>query len=192
MSSLPQGYRFVDLPKEEFQQYWKKWGDIIFKANDTSLDLQRIYSEQEKVELRKLGQNLTQLVGFNICIFKGDEFCGWFTGDQYSNDTFYMRNSAILPDHRRQGLYTALMNEVLKRTKELGFQILLSRHVTTNNSIIVAKLKAGFVISALEVSDRFGTLVHLTYLFNETRKKTMKFRSGDLKPDQTLKDAMGL
>lgn len=192
MSALPQGYRFVELPKDEFQEYWKKWGEIIFKANDTSLDLQRIYSEQEKNDLRKLGQNLSNLVDFNLCIFKEDEFCGWFTGDQYSNDTFYMRNSAILPDHRRLGLYSALMFEVLKRTHELGFQTVLSRHVTTNNSIIIAKLKAGFVITALEVSDRFGTLVHLTYFFNETRKKTMRFRSGDLKPDQTLKDAMGI
>lgn len=192
MSALAPGYRFVDLPKDEFQEYWTKWGEIIFKANDTSLDLQKIYSEQEKSDLRKLGQNLTSHVGFNFCIFKDDEFCGWFTRDQYTNDTFYMRNSAILPNHRRKGLYSALMYEVLKRTQELGFQTVLSRHVTTNNSIIIAKLKAGFVITALEVSDRFGTLVHLTYFFNETRKKVMQFRSGDLKPDQTLKEALGI
>ena len=103
-----------------------------------------------------------------------------------------MRNSAVLPDHRRKGLYSALMFEVLKRTKELGFQTVVSRHVTTNNSIIIPKLKAGFVITSLEVSDRYGTLVHLTYFFNETRRKVMQFRSGDLKPDQVLKKALGI
>ena len=103
-----------------------------------------------------------------------------------------MRNSAILPEHRRKGLYTALMCEVLDCIEKLGFQIALSRHTTTNNSIIIPKLKAGFVITSLEVSDRFGTLVHLSYFFNEQRKKVMKFRSGDLRPDTTLKAALRL
>lgn len=105
-----------------------------------------------------LNQNLSQLIRFNLCIFKSDEFCDWFTGDQYNYETFYMRNSAILPDHRRKGLYTALMYEFLDRVEKIGFQIVLSRHTTTNNSIIIPKLKAGFVITSLEVFDRFGTL----------------------------------
>jgi hypothetical protein len=84
------------------------------------------------------------------------------------------------------------MYEVLERVKAQGFQIVLSRHTTTNNSVIIPKLKAGFVITALEVSDRFGTLVHLSYFFNETRKRIMEFRSGDLKPDQKIKDALGI
>ncbi|MEZ0393373.1 MAG: hypothetical protein ACAH59_14230, partial [Pseudobdellovibrionaceae bacterium] len=93
---------------------------------------------------------------------------------------------------RRKGLYTALMHEVLKRVQNLGFQIVLSRHTTTNNSIIIPKLKAGFVISAIEVSERFGTLVHLSYFFNQTRKKIMEFRAGDRKPDEQMKSVLGI
>ena len=82
------------------------------------------------------------------------------------------------------------MYEVLSRVQKLGFQIVFSRHTTTNNSIIIPKLKAGFIITALEVSDRFGTLVHLSYFFNEKRNRIMKFRSGDLKPDHEIKTAL--
>lgn len=157
-----------------------------------SMDVRRVLSEEERAQVRNLHKNLSQMYNFNLCIFRGEEFCGWFAGDQYNNETFYMRNSAILPEHRRKGLYTALMYEVLKRVKAQGFQIVLSRHVTTNNSIIIPKLRAGFVITALEVSDRFGTLVHLSYYFNKTRRRIMEFRSGDLKPDQKIKEALGI
>lgn len=187
---LPPEYKFVELPNEEFQKLWSEWGEKIFQSNDTSMDFQKVLSEEERLQVKILHKNLSQLIRFNLCVFKGDEFCGWFTGDQYNNETFYMRNSAILPDHRRKGLYTALMYEVLERVEKMGFQIVLSRHVTTNNSIIIPKLKAGFVITSLEVSDRFGTLVHLSYFFNEKRRRVMQFRSGDLRPDSELKAAL--
>lgn len=190
--SLPSEYKFVELPDAEFQKYWDLWGSIIFKANDTSMDTKKVLSEAEQAQVKTLYANMNQMISFNICIFKGDEFCGWFTGGQYNPETFYMRNSAILPNHRRLGLYTALMHEVLKRVQKLGFQIVLSRHTTTNNSIIIPKLKAGFIITAIEISDRFGTLVHLSYYFNETRNRIMQFRSGDLKPDHKIKTALGM
>jgi ribosomal protein S18 acetylase RimI-like enzyme len=191
-AKLPPGYRFVELPNEEFQKLWGDWGKKIFSDNDTSMDLRRVLSEEERTQVRNLHKNLSQMYNFNLCVFHDNEFCGWFTGDQYNNETFYMRNSAILPGHRRKGLYTSLMYEVLERVQAQGFQVVLSRHSTTNNSVIIPKLKAGFVITALEVSDRFGTLVHLSFFFNETRKRIMEFRSGDLKPDQKIKDALGI
>jgi ribosomal protein S18 acetylase RimI-like enzyme len=190
MTSLPAEYRLVELPTEEFYKHWDEWGPKVFSDNDTSMDSRRVLSEEERKKVQELNKNLSQMFKFNLCLFKGEEFCGWFTGDQYNPETFYMRNSAILPGHRRKGLYTAMMNEVLRRVQEKGFQIVLSRHVTTNNAIIIPKLKAGFVITALEVSDRFGTLVHLSYFFNETRREIMKFRSGDLKPDEKIKSAL--
>lgn len=189
--TLPDGYRFVELPKKEFQALWNQWGEKIFSDNDTSMNARKVLSEQEMSQWRELSKNTAQLIQFNMCIFKDDEFCGWFTGDQYSSDTFYMRNSAILPGHRRKGLYTALMYAVMEKVKEMGFQIILSRHTTVNNDIIIPKLKAGFVITALEVSDRFGTLVHLSYFFNETRRQIIEFRAGDRKPDAKIKEALG-
>src|SRR5687767_635521 len=114
---LPSGYRFVELPNEEFQKLWGEWGKKIFSENDTSMDVKRVLSAEERAQVRNLHKNLSQMYSFNLCIFHGDQFCGWFMGDQYNNETFYMRNSAILPEHRRKGLYTALMYEVLKRAK---------------------------------------------------------------------------
>jgi GNAT superfamily N-acetyltransferase len=189
---LPDGFRFVDLTLEEYQKRWNEWGPKIFDEQSTDLDLRKVLSEEERAQVRELDKNRAQLLKINIGVFKGELFCGWFGGDQYDWETFYMRNSAVLPEFRRLGIYTALMTEVLERARKLGFQIVLSRHTVTNNSIIIPKLKAGFIIAGMELSDRFGTLVHLKYYFNETRRKVMVYRAGDLKPDAQLKEAMGI
>ncbi|MBN8542562.1 MAG: GNAT family N-acetyltransferase [Deltaproteobacteria bacterium] len=192
VNKLPPEFRFVELSNSDFQKYWSDWGPKIFDDESTNLDTRKILSDEEKLHLKNLSVHTANLIRLNLGIFRGEEFCGWFTGGQQDYETFYMRNSAILPDFRGQGLYTALMYEVLERARKMGFQIVSSRHTTTNNLIIVPKLKAGFVISAIEVSERFGTLVHLKYFFNQTRKKVMVFRAGDLKPDTQLRNALGI
>lgn len=103
-----------------------------------------------------------------------------------------MRNSAILPEHRRKGLYTQLLEETLRRVSADGFQKIYSRHSATNNDVIIPKLKAGFTISSLEVSDVFGVLVHLVYFPKKLRRKIMVYRVGDAKPDDEIKKCLGL
>lgn len=53
--------------------------------------------------------------------------------------------------------------------------------------MIIPKLQCGFVISSLELSDVFGTLVHLKYFTNKTRRKIMDYRCGLKKPDESIK-----
>jgi len=190
--ALPDGFKFADLSNEEFRENWDKWGPEIFHANSNHLNIRAVLSDEERVQIGGLHQKWSELPKINIGIFKDKDFCGWFTGEQFDYETFYMRNSAILPQYRRKGLYTALMSEVLKRTENMGFQIVTSHHKMTNNSIIIPKLKAGFVISGIEVSDRFGTHVRLSYFFNAKRRKAMDFRVGDLKTDSELSKALSL
>lgn len=190
--TLPSGYRIVELTLAEYKAHWDLWGPQFFLNNSTNLDVLKILSEEEKAQTQLLGKNLAQLVSLHLGVFFGDEFCGWFSGNQMDHETFYMRNSAIIPAHRRKGLYTALMQTVLSRVKSLGFQIVLSRHHTTNNPIIIPKLKIGFIISAIELSDRFGAVVHLRYYFNENRRAAMDVRSGELRPQGVVRSALGL
>ena len=79
---------------------------------------------------------------------------------------------------------------ILDAVQREGFQIVHSRHVATNNQILVAKLKAGFVITAIEVSDVFGVLVHLSYFFNPLRRKVLDVRVGQARPDAEVKRYM--
>lgn len=116
------------------------------------------------------------------------QLAGWTVGVQESGETYHMVNSVVLPEFRRRGVYRALVAAALARVEAEGFQRVYSRHVTTNNAVIVPKLQAGFVISGLEISDLYGSLVHLTWLADPVRRAVMAVRSGERRPDaDTLK-----
>lgn len=114
-------------------------------------------------------------------------FVGWSWSRQETRATLYMFNAAVLPEYRRRGVYGQLVQTVLETAEAEGFQMIYSRHCATNNAVIVPKLKAGFVISKLELSDTYGVLVHLHYYPNETRRKVVDYRSGLTSPDGELK-----
>ena len=144
-------------------------------------------SDEERKQVKALDARLGSPVKIRLGVFHGDQCVGWSWGFQESALRFYMCNSAILPEHRRQGLYTKLLQAVVERAEQLGFQEIYSRHVATNNAVIIPKLKAGFVMTAMEVNDLFGTLVHLTYYPNPLRKKVLDYRVGQVQPDDEIK-----
>jgi hypothetical protein len=103
-----------------------------------------------------------------------------------------MIQTAIFQEHQNKGIYKALLPIILEILKEKGFQKVFSRHKATNNQVIIPKLRQGFMITAFEVIDIFGVLIHLTYYFNENRQKLINYRVGQLKPDALLKEALSL
>lgn len=121
-------------------------------------------------------------------LFYKNQFVGWSWGFQENAETSYMCNSAIFKEHQRKGLYTHLMKAILSQTTDLGFQRIYSRHMSTNNPILIAKLKADFQITKFELSDSFGCMLHLTCFTNPLRRKVLDFRSGHIRPDAELKE----
>ena len=186
MQSLPEGYEIREMNHEEFNPLWQKRAKEVF--DETSIfSLMEALSEAEKSKMADLAKQMGELFLLRLGLFYRGEFVGWASGGQESKETFYMRNSAILPAHRRKGLYTQLMSRVLEIVTERGFQKIYSRHTTANNAVIIPKLKAGFVITSIEISDIFGALVHLSYFPNPIRFKMMNYRTGEIKPDDEIK-----
>ena len=119
-------------------------------------------------------------------------FISWSWGYQESAFRFYMCNSAVFSEFRRKGLYTRLLNEMVARATRLGFQEIYSRHIITNNAVIIPKLKEGFIISSMEISDSFGTTVNLSYYPKKLRKKILDYRAGQIKPDLEIKKCLNI
>lgn len=188
-NKLPKGYIIKDMPTEEFHKLWQKPAGKLF--NDTSLfyDHTQVNTQKESEKFEKLRKQFDSEKHFrlNLALFYKNKFIGWSWGLQETATVFYMCNSAIFKEHRRKGLYTMLMNEMLKRVCEQGFMRIYSRHIITNNDILIAKLKAGFKITNFELSDRFGTMVHLTYFPQKIRNEILDFRSGYKRPDKKMK-----
>jgi hypothetical protein len=125
-------------------------------------------------------------------VFQGETIIGWHCGDQQSATEFYMRNTGILPEYQGKGIYTAMLKVIPQIIGDFGFQVISSEHNATNNRVIVPKLKAGFIISALKISDRFGTLVRLEKYTNASRQALMDYRSGRSIPSHDLRQLLGL
>jgi ribosomal protein S18 acetylase RimI-like enzyme len=188
-SKLPKGYVIKEVPTEDFGKLWEKSAPKIFSDNLDYYGTDLIDTKTEKRKFKELIKDFNGAKAYriNLALYHKGEFVGWSWGYQQNSLSFYMCNSAIFPNHRRKGLYTILMNEVVKRAVAKGFQSIYSRHIMTNNDVIIAKLKAGFKITAMELSERFGTMVHLTYFPQKTRQEILDFRSGFKYPSKKIK-----
>ena len=100
-------------------------------------------------------------VSCSVVALEGEKVIGWIMGGFTAAGTFYMRNSAVVPDHRRKGIYTSMMENLAQFVAPRGVYVLESLHHPSNNEVIIAKLKHGFMIHGMEVDVQFGTLVKL-------------------------------
>ena len=189
---VPEGYVIRELESEEFWKHWDLHAPGIFDEKSLIFRWREHGGAEELERSRKLERGLTGALRINLGIFHGDAFVGWSWGIQQPGETFYMVNSAVLPEHRGKGLYRALMESMVVRASDLGFQLITSRHVACNNAILVPKLKAGFQITGFEVSDSFGVLVTLTYYTSELRRKVYTYRTGQERPDAEVKKVLSL
>jgi hypothetical protein len=155
-------------------------------------DVQQALSMEEQTAAARLRERMGTPFRLNIGIYHNQEFIGWSFGRQESEEKYYMVNTGILPQHQWKGIYSALLPWILSVLQREGFQIVYSRHVATNNQVLVPKLKAGFVITGIEVSDVFGVLLHLSYFFKPLRRKVLDVRVGQARPDAEIKRYMSL
>jgi GNAT superfamily N-acetyltransferase len=188
---LMDGIEMRSISREEFQPLFDRYRPLVF-ANKPSVNTRLIYSDAEKASSEELNSLMGSPVSLNLGVFHGDTFIGWHCGDQRSREEFYMQNTGIFPEYQGRGIYTAMLKHIPEALAKIGFQVISSKHNATNNRVIIPKLKAGFIISGLEISDRFGTLVRLEYFTNPKRRALMDFRSGQANPSADLRALMGL
>ncbi len=186
---LPAGYSIKELSTEEFDKLWQKPGKRIFNDASLMFNARDVYSKKQLKQFKKLRESFDTKnhLTINLGLYHKNKFVGWSWGFQDAPTEFYMCNSAVFEEHRGKGLYTCLMREMLSRLADKGFSRIYSRHMLTNNSILIAKLKQGFKITSFELSDRFGVLAHLSFFPSQIQNDILSFRSGDLRPTKRLK-----
>jgi len=169
--ALVDGYTLRSCGKDEFVAVFNTWAPKFFHEDSPVFRHQEIHTPEELAQIEVLREATMGLFRMRLLVEKNGEVVGWHTGEQQAPDTYYMMNSAIFPEHRRAGLYSAVLARVLSIVKGVGFQRAKSRHRTMNNAIIIAKLRAGFHISGVNTDDRFGQLVELVYMLHPVREK---------------------
>ncbi|MBC7659281.1 MAG: GNAT family N-acetyltransferase [Chitinophagaceae bacterium] len=187
---LESGYYLKEMSEKDFFPLFGRHYDRLFGGDHTFFP-DAFYSAEEKAKLKALGERFGNVYRLHVGVFTPKhEFVGFSFGYQETGETFYMVCSGILDEHRRKGLYSALLEHVIETTRNVGFQVVYSTHCATNNAVIIPKLKAGFVIAKLELSDMFGVVVNLHYYTNPLRRKVMDYRSGWKIPDAEIMSKM--
>lgn len=187
---LPTGYVIKEIPDPEaYKKLWMKPGKVIFNDQCLFYFHEDLYTKKELSGFKKLREqfNSKQHYRLNLALFYKNKFVGWSWGYQETPNVFYMCNSAILEKHRGKGLYTCLAQEMVRRVSEKGYMKIYSRHIMTNNEILIPKLKMGFKVTSFELSDAFGTMVHLTYYPHQIKNDILDFRSGLKRPNKKMK-----
>lgn len=100
-----------------------------------------------------------------------EQVVGWSYGEMHDTETFFMTNSAILPQYQRRGLYTALTSRLIAYLTELGYERITSNHQPNNRAVLIAKLRAGFVLSGMILDERWSAQVQMTYHIHTDRKQ---------------------
>jgi GNAT superfamily N-acetyltransferase len=149
-------------------------------APHPSLPWQRDLDDHRKQQLRQLRERVKQRYELRIALLHHEILIGWTYGWQDGNHTcdFYMAASLVLPAYRQRGLYRKMVEIVIQETKQQGFSTIRSRHIMTNNAVLIAKLKLGFIINGLEQDDSLGSLLRMVYHHDELRQQAQAFRSG--------------
>jgi GNAT superfamily N-acetyltransferase len=111
-----------------------------------------------------------------IAAFHGDDLVGCSHAWQDGVDRLYMALSAVAPDHRRHGVYTAMVQAVIRIATDEGFAEITSRHRPDNQAVLIAKLRLGFVVTGYETCATFGDLVRLTLPLTASRRRVLTRR----------------
>lgn len=152
--------------------------DEVFPG-DAHMDLSRAWTDAQLKRFEELNAVFGAPLDHNAILVdpeEGDAPMAWAYGAQDLRATFYMAITGVHPHWRGRGIYPAYLDRLLGFLGEVGFREAVSRHQADNNGVLIPKLRAGFKISAFEITPNYGLLVHLRYNFSEDMRRVYAWR----------------
>lgn len=160
----------------------KAIAEPIFGDTARQQHLKELIGPEAAERHAELRQSLPKAERIRIGAFDGDRLVGYSQGWFEVGGNFYIGSSAVDPDCRRQGVYTRLLRAIEQVVRERGAITISSQHVATNNAVLIAKLKLGYVIAGTEYVDAMGLLVRLVLHLTAQRGALFAARTGMLAP----------
>jgi hypothetical protein len=101
-----------------------------------------------------------------------------FSGEQKTDGMYRMWHTNVHADYRRRGIYGHILRGTIAYTRALGFDTITSEHAPGNNAVLVAKLRAGFRLYAMEIDPMAGPSVIVRYFHNPEHLAAYELRCG--------------
>ncbi len=97
---------------------------------------------------------------------------GFFYGHIENEITFRMQTTGLLKPYRNKGIYSRFLNKLSLYIETLGYERITSYHHPNNTAVLIPKLKSGFMITSMELSEKWGAMIALTYFIHDDRKNS--------------------
>lgn len=94
-------------------------------------------------------------------LYQEGNLAGWHFGWMLDPHAYMMTNTAVLPEFRRQHLYSSFAALLIQQLRDRGVIRVISRHNHDNHAILDAKLKLGFLQTGFEDDPILGRLAIL-------------------------------
>jgi predicted GNAT superfamily acetyltransferase len=89
-------------------------------------------------------KNLLVLVAFHDA-----RACGYKIGFEYSSNTFFSWSGGVLPDCRKSGWGSALINKQHQVAKELGYSFVRTHTKNKYRDMLILNIKSGFEVTGV-------------------------------------------
>lgn len=182
---LPQGIVGKQVTMQQQLDVEEMLEPLVFPENDRakrwfSLPPERREEKERLYTLQRMSHQEA------VIFYDGDTEIGWSAGRMTGASEFMMNDTGILPAYQRKGIYSAFLKLYLPYLGDCGYERIVSYHSPTNRAVLIAKLKAGFNIAAMELRERGGASVKLVYFLHQDR--LLSFEDvHSLDPDNTRK-----
>jgi GNAT superfamily N-acetyltransferase len=184
-------FQIYSVTSEEFFDGFKEETNVEFQEflhSGNSI----FYSTEEKEKYKSIKPDFKDEAFLYFIVKSGESVVARSFSNQISLDTIMMCMSYVKKDFRGKGLYKLMLKETINKAKNIGYRKIQSYHNTTNNDIIIPKLKEGFVFTGMKINAGYGTLAELTYFLNQDEKDAVDFRTGYRRPTEKVKSIFNL
>lgn len=168
--TLPTGESIRAVSREDLETVSTRYFDEIFPSYKEGVPFHLSGARRDQVKPMSRLYDRVHRESFVFYSAK-DEPIGWHIGDAEDMLTYYLRQTAIRPHAQAKGLYTAFCIRLSNYLADIGYERLTSCHQVTNRKMLIRKLKDGFVIAGLEITERWGPMVKLVKLLPEDRRE---------------------
>jgi GNAT superfamily N-acetyltransferase len=173
--------RGFELERVDHDTYWRVHESEL-RAHfppEVFINLAALRGDESRSKLALLTELRDETPLRDFCIVRdGDAVVATFAGYHNAGAGYRQWHSHVHPDYRRRGIYREIVTGTIAYTGALGFDTIESEHAPGNNPVLLAKLGAGFRITALEVEPMVGLSVKLTYFHNPDHLAVYEYRCG--------------
>jgi ribosomal protein S18 acetylase RimI-like enzyme len=104
----------------------------------------------------------------DVFVFRsGAQTIGILIGHPTDWSTYYIRTAALLPDYRGRELVPKLLEILAAKLRAVGVERIQAETSPVNVSTMRLFLNVGFRVTATSLSERWGALVHTTWLLSD-------------------------